>query len=555
MPGSALWRRSTNGAIRLRSAASASAPAAVPDVVRVPVLELALGAEQARVRERHQAPQLTEVVLDRGTGDDEPVRALELAGGLRRRGRRVLDRLRLVEHDPVPLDLAQRLVAAHHAVARDHDVRGADVAGRVLAGRPVVQHHAQLRREPLGLAEPVRHDRGRRDDERRRLRLLLRRDVVGDDRERLRGLPEAHVVGQDAAELVLLEPDQPRQPVFLVVAQRRGDRLRRLDLLGRGRLELAGERAADPTRDGLDVDLVRGRRELEHVGGGLVPFGDPLRERQRRRARLFVDAQPAAAHGHELAAGAGEHLELFGGERVPVDQDLTGERERLGVEAGRAPGDGDPADQRGVGEQRGGEVHRDAGGVEGADAVLEQRGDGTGRDDELVGRLLGQVRPRAPGDVPLAREQRHRVVRRRAEQVGGVRPEGREHDGRVGERLEAGEEEEVAVEVVRRADVEPEPRAGAGACGDLVGPAVHLRFLRGARERRRPEARGREIRDRGGEPAVQHLVGVAVGDGFRRREPDLADRARRTRSPAPAARTRCARRCRSRGPGPARRRR
>ena len=47
----------------------------------------------------------------------------------------------------------------------------------------------------------------------------------------------------------------------------------------------------------------------------------------------------------------------------------------------------------------------------------------------------------------------------RAEEVGGVGTEGRQHDRRVGERLEAGEEQEVAVEVVRRAEVEAQPRA------------------------------------------------------------------------------------------------
>ncbi len=324
-----------------------------------------------------------------------------------------------------------------------------------------MQHDAQLRREPLGLPQPVRHHGGRCDDERRGLRLLPTGDVVGDDRQRLRGLPEAHVVGEDAAEAVRLEPGQPGEPVLLVVAQRRGDRLRRLDLLGRRRLELAGERPADPARHRLDVDLVRGCRELEHVGGGLVAFGDALRERERRGARLLVDAQPPAAHRDELAARPGQHLELLGGERVAVDEHLAGERERLGVEAGRAAGDRDPADERGVGQQRGREVDGDAGRVERADAVLEQRGDRAGGDDELVGRVLGQLRPGPAGDVPLAREQGHRVVRRGAEEVGGVGAERREDDRRIGQRLEAGEEQEVAVEVVGRADVEAQPRAGA----------------------------------------------------------------------------------------------
>ena len=66
-----------------------------------------------------------------------------------------------------------------------------------------------------------------------------------------------------------------------------------------------------------------------------LPFGHALGELERRGARLLVDAEPAAAHGDELAAGPGEHFELLGGERVAVDEHLAGERERLGVEPGR----------------------------------------------------------------------------------------------------------------------------------------------------------------------------------------------------------------------------
>ena len=79
--------------------------------------------------------------------------------------------------------------------------------------------------------------------------------------------------------------DEPGEPVLLVVAQRRGDRLRRLDLLGRRRPELAGQRPGDPARHRVAVDLVGRRREVEHLGGRLVALRPPAwRTRASRRA-------------------------------------------------------------------------------------------------------------------------------------------------------------------------------------------------------------------------------------------------------------------------------
>ena len=177
--------------------------------------------------------------------------------------------------------------------------------------------------------------------------------------------------------------------------------------------------------------------------------------------------------------------------------------------------------------------------MEPGEAVLEEVLDLAGVDDELVGRAVGEDRPRPPGDVPLAREEGDRLVRGGAEQIGGVGPEGWEHDRRVGERLEAGEQQEVTVEVVGCTEMEAQAGAGPDPRRDLIGPPVYPSLGDRRRDRRLPEPRGRELADGGGEPTREDVVGVAVVDGVARRGPDLADPGggldARCRPPGPAA--------------------
>ena len=135
---------------------------------------------------------------------------------------------------------------------------------RVAAGAAVVDRDAQLRREALGLPQPVADDRGGRDDERRP------RVVVGDEREQHRGLPEAHVVGEDPAEPVALEPDQPVEPVALVVAQRDLDHRR-------------ARRCARPAR-AATCPRARGRASCRDRGRPRARCRRPRRCRPRPRA-------------------------------------------------------------------------------------------------------------------------------------------------------------------------------------------------------------------------------------------------------------------------------
>ena len=79
--------------------------------------------DEARIGEVEDRPEVADAVLDRRAGQRQPRAsgdAPQLLGGL---AGRVLDRLRLVEHDRGPLDGGQRLDVAHGGgVGGDHDV-------------------------------------------------------------------------------------------------------------------------------------------------------------------------------------------------------------------------------------------------------------------------------------------------------------------------------------------------------------------------------------------------------------------------------------------------
>ena len=78
--------------------------------------------------------------------------------------------------------------------------------------------HRDAGREPGGLAGPVLHDAGGRDDEEPGVGLGL--EHVQAQREGLDGLAQAHVVGEDPAQPVAVQERQPVEALLLVVAQR-----------------------------------------------------------------------------------------------------------------------------------------------------------------------------------------------------------------------------------------------------------------------------------------------------------------------------------------------
>ena len=94
---------------------------------------------------------------------------IELAGGLRDLGLRVLDILRLVEHDHVIGVEAEFLdVAVEQGEGCQNDVRMGNRAVVFQAVRAAEHEHAEVRRELEGLRPPVRDDGGGGDDEHRR---------------------------------------------------------------------------------------------------------------------------------------------------------------------------------------------------------------------------------------------------------------------------------------------------------------------------------------------------------------------------------------------------
>ena len=143
-------------------------------------------------------PQLAEMVLDRRAGQAEPVARVEPAGERGRLAGRVLDRLRLVEHDEVPGAGSRRLgVARQQRVGRQHQIGIGDLRRSAAArSAPCSDSTRSSGREARGLGAPVRHHAGRADHEARPVepaRLLLDQDV----RQGLHRLAEAHVVGED----------------------------------------------------------------------------------------------------------------------------------------------------------------------------------------------------------------------------------------------------------------------------------------------------------------------------------------------------------------------
>ena len=98
--------------------------------------ELRAGADEPGVAEVEDRPQVAEAVLDRRAGERELAvgrDASQLLAGL---VGRVLDRLRLVEDQPLPRQLGKRVdVADRGAVGGDDDVGVGDFGGELVGGR------------------------------------------------------------------------------------------------------------------------------------------------------------------------------------------------------------------------------------------------------------------------------------------------------------------------------------------------------------------------------------------------------------------------------------
>ena len=116
---------------------------------------------------------------------------------------RVFDRLRFIDHNPLPVEAVQQLaVALHQAVTGEHQIHIFEFffqGGR--RGRTawaVVLFHRQLGGEGFRLPSPIREHRGWGHQQHRAFEFVLGFEVLQEGQQ-LDGLAQAHVVRQAGA--------------------------------------------------------------------------------------------------------------------------------------------------------------------------------------------------------------------------------------------------------------------------------------------------------------------------------------------------------------------
>ena len=172
------------------------------------------------------------MILDRRPGQRDAITGVEGVGSARLGGLRVLDLLRLVEHNAAPRSLAQELdVALQQSVAGDY--QGVTFGSRVEGGaartaRPVMYKHREIGGEPLGLFAPVVDHRCRTHEQRRPA--VVGFPVALNQRQCLNRLAQAHVIGKAATEPPLAQEPQPCVAAHLVRAKGARERGRRVDV-------------------------------------------------------------------------------------------------------------------------------------------------------------------------------------------------------------------------------------------------------------------------------------------------------------------------------------
>ena len=289
--------------------------------------EVHLVAEETRVGEVEQRPELAEVVLDRRAREAEPVLGVDRPRREVRLAAHVLDRLRLVEDHHVIGGLRDELlVTAEDRVARDDDVRARGVVPRAVAA---VEHvHPQARRELGDLAVPVRHEGRRRDDERGAIEatLLLLREEMRDGLERL---AEAHVVGEDAADAARPQVLEPGEALDLVRTERSDEAGRRLRGTERRRDELLGPGAGRAVAAHREGSAVGDERLFEREERGRAHLGEldlPLLS-----ARAFPELREDAEESTRALGRHGEIEPVADGKRETLLRALRELREALAV--------------------------------------------------------------------------------------------------------------------------------------------------------------------------------------------------------------------------------
>ena len=258
------------------------------------------------------------MVLHGRAGQGNPVLGAQRPGGPGLPGGRVLDVLRLVQHDAPPRHLGDE-----PDVPRQHPVAGRDdgvLTGRLhefgvpSAARTVMHHQRQVGREPGGLLAPVVDHRGRADQERRFLYAFL--SVLLDRGQGLDRFAQPHVVGQAGAQPPAPQEGQPGIAPLLVGAQRSAEPIRSFQLLELGPSGELPQQVLQPAagRHAVHVQPTRrlpgAHRQPDDVFQRDLAL--PVPEIQRRPDLAGVELHPLAAQLHQRRFQLGQRLQLPG---------------------------------------------------------------------------------------------------------------------------------------------------------------------------------------------------------------------------------------------------
>ena len=191
---------------------------AIGDRILETAAERGFAAEQTRLDEGKDRPQVSQRIFDRGAGERETMIGAQIAHDPRDLRTRVLRVLRFIEDERAKIELLEnRGIEARERVGRDHDIGVVDLFEplRAIAARLEAQR-LEIGGEARDLRFPRMRDRGRRDDERGRATFgLLASQQI---RNHLNCLAGPHVIGKHAAEFERREIGEKVQTFALVTA-------------------------------------------------------------------------------------------------------------------------------------------------------------------------------------------------------------------------------------------------------------------------------------------------------------------------------------------------
>ena len=289
-------------------------------------------------------PEIAEPVLDRRAGERDARPRVDLLGGARLFGAGILDRLRFVQHGEVPRRGEQRGHAQQRSVARDDevDVRDPVAIERLqLGGRSSPR---DARRAPSASARSVRSPppSSRAATPARRAGWCAASPRPSPARSTSINastcivLPRPMSSARQAPRPRRREQMQPPHARLLIGAQRRLERVARIESRQRVGIAKAGERRRQP-RSGDDARPV-GRGRPHDVAGDVRAGEQPHRFGEREAALggrrlhrselvehavelLAIDFDPASADEVKAVRCGEQSLDLRRGQWLAVERD------------------------------------------------------------------------------------------------------------------------------------------------------------------------------------------------------------------------------------------